>query len=46
MAVITVFISYSHDSEAHRERVRALAESLKKLGLEVALDQWIRRVAK
>jgi hypothetical protein len=40
---ITVFVSYSHDGEAHRQRVRALAESLIKLGLKVALDQFVIR---
>ncbi|MEM1296787.1 MAG: SUMF1/EgtB/PvdO family nonheme iron enzyme, partial [Verrucomicrobiota bacterium] len=33
-----VFISYSHDSEAHRGRVSALANRLKADGIEVTID--------
>jgi hypothetical protein len=33
-----VFISYSHDSEAHAERVRGLAASLERDGCNVQLD--------
>lgn len=35
-----VFISYSHDSEAHKNWVRGLAEYLSQNGIEVVLDQW------
>jgi len=35
-----VFLSYSHDSEAHRAWVRVLAERLVQGGVEVILDQW------
>jgi formylglycine-generating enzyme required for sulfatase activity len=35
-----VFLSYSHDSEAHKDWVRRLAEELLKGGVEVTLDQW------
>jgi tetratricopeptide (TPR) repeat protein len=35
----TVFISYSHDSHSHSERVYALAMDLKSLGLNVVIDQ-------
>jgi tetratricopeptide (TPR) repeat protein len=35
-----VFISYSHDSEEHRERVLALSERLRAGGLETVLDQY------
>ena len=35
-----VFLSYSHDSEAHRAWVRELAERLVLGGVEVTLDQW------
>jgi formylglycine-generating enzyme required for sulfatase activity len=35
-----VFLSYSHDSEAHRAWVRELAERLVQGGVEVSLDQW------
>jgi formylglycine-generating enzyme required for sulfatase activity len=35
-----VFLSYSHDSEAHRAWVRELAERLVQGGVEVTLDQW------
>jgi hypothetical protein len=36
----TCFISYSHDSEAHKNWVRQLAEALVKSGVDVKLDQW------
>ena len=35
-----MFLSYSHDSEAHRAWVRELAERLVQGGVEVTLDQW------
>lgn len=35
-----VFITYSHDSNAHRERVLALADRLRGDGLDVRLDQY------
>jgi hypothetical protein len=35
-----VFISYSHDSGGHEDRVLALAEQLRNDGLDVRLDQW------
>jgi hypothetical protein len=36
-----VFISYSHDSEAHKEWVRNLATALRqRFRIEVVLDQW------
>jgi len=35
-----VFISYSHDSVAHRDWVRQLAEQLREKGVDVILDQW------
>ena len=35
-----VFISYSHDSEQHKQRVRQLAEDLRNQhGLDVLIDQ-------
>ena len=36
----SVFISYSHDSEEHKEWVLRLAENLRKKGVDVTLDQW------
>ena len=39
MSRITVFISYSHDSEAHRKRVLGLSERLRGDGIETILDQ-------
>ncbi len=36
----SVFISYSHDSDAHKDWVRELAERLSKDGISVILDQW------
>ena len=35
-----VFLSYSHESDAHRQWVRHLAEDLTKNGVETTLDQW------
>ncbi len=35
-----VFISYSHDSDEHRDRVRDLADRLRAEGLDVSLDQF------
>jgi hypothetical protein len=34
------FISYSHDSDAHKDWVRQLAEDLRQNGIAVVLDQW------
>jgi DNA-binding CsgD family transcriptional regulator len=36
----SVFISYSHDSEEHKEWVRAFATDLRLNGVDVNLDQW------
>jgi hypothetical protein len=39
--VPAVFISYSHDSDTHKEWVRELATSLRdRYGIDVILDQW------
>jgi hypothetical protein len=35
-----VFISYSHDSEQHKDWIRGLAERLSTDGVSVLLDQW------
>src|ERR1700693_2196947 len=35
-----VFISYSHDSREHADRVLALAQQLRRDGIEVELDQF------
>lgn|GEM_PF-7064147 len=35
-----VFISYSHDSEQHRRRVRQLADSLRICGVDARIDQY------
>lgn len=35
-----VFISYSHDSAEHRERVLVLADRLRTEGIDVRLDQY------
>ena len=34
------FISYSHDSEAHKQWVLTLATDLRAAGIDVVLDQW------
>jgi tetratricopeptide (TPR) repeat protein len=37
----TVFISYAHESDAHRERVLTLARALLQAGWDVALDRYV-----
>ena len=37
----TVFISYSHDSTAHREQVLALSERLRQDGVDAVIDQYL-----
>lgn len=41
MSEQVVFLSYSHDSDEHREKVLALAERLREDGLDARLDQYI-----
>ena len=36
-----VFLSYSHDSDAHRERVLALSEQLRADGIPTILDRYV-----
>jgi tetratricopeptide (TPR) repeat protein len=36
-----VFISYSHDSEEHRQRVLSLSDQLREDGIECFIDQYI-----
>ena len=36
----TVFISYSHDDESHKDWVLQLATRLRSNGLNVLLDRW------
>ena len=36
-----VFISYSHDSEEHRQRVLALADRLRADGIDATIDQYL-----
>jgi len=38
-----VFISYSHDSEQHSQRVLALANQLRRQGIDAELDQYETR---
>lgn len=40
MGADAVFVSYSHDSPEHSDRVLALANALSDLGLEIRLDQF------
>lgn len=40
MAVPRVFISYSHDSEDHKEWVRRFTTDLRTKGIDAMLDQW------
>jgi hypothetical protein len=35
-----LFISYSHDSREHQDRVRALADRLRQDGIDAAIDQY------
>jgi hypothetical protein len=41
MSEITVFISYSHDSDEHRQKVLALSERLRADGITTLLDQYV-----
>ena len=43
MSEIKVFISYSHDSDAHRERVLELSQRLRRDGIETFLDRYQQR---
>jgi hypothetical protein len=36
-----ILISYSHDSPEHEERVLALAERLRKDGVDAQIDQYV-----
>jgi len=36
-----VFISYSHDSDGHREQVLALSERLRRDGIPTELDRYV-----
>jgi hypothetical protein len=36
----SVFLSYSHDSEAHKAWVRKLVADLRAQGVDATLDQW------
>lgn len=40
---LSVFISYSHDSDEHRERVLGLSERLRADGIETILDRYVER---
>jgi hypothetical protein len=42
MSTKTVFISYSHDSEEHREKVLSLSERLRDDGLHTVLDRYVK----
>lgn len=37
-----IFISYTHDSSEHRDKVLALAERLREDGLDAQLDQYVK----
>jgi hypothetical protein len=43
MSEISVFISYSHDSDAHRERVLGFSERLRADGIPTVLDRYIEK---
>jgi hypothetical protein len=40
MGAETVFISYSHDSAEHSDRVLALSDKLREMGVDAELDQY------
>ena len=40
MAVVRVFVSYSHDSDAHKAWVLKLATDLRAASVDASLDQW------
>ncbi len=40
---LSIFISYSHDSDDHRERVLGLSERLRADGIETILDRYVER---
>ena len=40
-STVSVFISYSHDSDTHREFVRNLANDLRRDGLDCQIDQYV-----
>lgn len=40
---LSVFISYSHDSDEHRERVLGLSERLRADGIETILDRYVEK---
>ena len=41
MSAGVVFLSYSHDSDSHREKVLGLAERLRQDGLNAQVDQYV-----
>jgi hypothetical protein len=43
MSDITAFISYSHDSDEHRERVLSLSERLRADGVTTVLDRYVEK---
>ncbi len=43
MSEITVFISYSHDSDSHRERVLGLSQRLRDDGIATVLDRYVEK---
>ena len=43
MGEITVFISYSHDSDEHREQVLRLSERLRADGIATILDRYVEK---
>jgi hypothetical protein len=43
MSEITVFLSYSHDSDFHRERVLDLSERLRADGIATILDRYVEK---
>ena len=44
MNIPKVFVSYSHDSEEHKDWIKNLCTKLRKNGVDVILDQWDLRL--
>ena len=43
MSAIALFISYSHDSDEHRDRVLGLSERLRADGIPTILDRYVEK---
>jgi SEFIR domain len=46
MSAARVFISYSHDSPEHKDRILALSDRLRQAGIDCSIDQYEQSPAK